>query len=93
MMLKEWVKGDHLTFVRNPNYWDPPRPYLDTLTFKVTPDPEAQVLQLKTGAADILFAVPFKDVAGLQSTAGIKVNTHASGQPDRDHPQQSGGAL
>ncbi len=79
MMLKEWVKGDHLTFVRNPNYWDPPRPYLDTLTFKVTPDPEAQVLQLKTGAADILFAVPFKDVAGLQSTAGIKVNTHASG--------------
>ena len=78
-MLKEWVKGDHLTLVRNPNYWDAPRPYLDTLTFKVTPDPEAQVLQLKTGAADILFAVPFKDVTGLKSTPGVNVETHASG--------------
>lgn len=78
-MLKEWVKGDHITLVRNPHYWDQPRPYLSTLTFKVTPDPEAQVLQLKSGAADILYAVPFKDLADLSKTPGITVEKHGSG--------------
>lgn len=78
-MVKEWVKGDHLTLVRNPNYWDAPRPYLDQITFQVVPDPEAQVLQLKTGAADILFAVPFKDLEDLASTPGITVDKHGSG--------------
>ncbi|HEX5465227.1 MAG TPA: ABC transporter substrate-binding protein [Candidatus Limnocylindrales bacterium] len=78
-MLKDWVKGDHITLVRNPHYWDQPRPYLDTLTFKVTPDPEAQVLQLKSGAADILYAVPFKDLADLSKTPGITVDKHGSG--------------
>jgi ABC-type transport system substrate-binding protein len=78
-MVKEWVKGDHLTVVRNPHYWDSPRPYLDQIEFKVTKDPEAQVLQLKAGAADILFQVPFKDLGGLAKTSGINVDKHGSG--------------
>jgi ABC-type transport system substrate-binding protein len=77
--VKEWVKGDHLTLQRNPNYWDSPRPYLDQITFKVTPDPAAQVLQLKAGAADILFQVPFKDLQGLSQEPGITVGKHGSG--------------
>ncbi len=77
--VKEWVKGDHLTLQRNPNYWDSPRPYLDQITFKVTPDPEAQVLQLKAGATDILFQVPFKDLQTLSQTPGVTVGKHGSG--------------
>lgn len=77
--VKEWVKGDHLTLQRNPTYWDSPRPYLDQITFKVTPDPAAQVLQLKAGAADILFQVPFKDLQALSKEAGITVGKHGSG--------------
>lgn len=34
--IQEWVNGDHMTLVRNPDYWDPEKPYLDELTFKVT---------------------------------------------------------
>jgi peptide/nickel transport system substrate-binding protein len=26
----EWVQGDHLTFDRNPNYWQTGRPYVDS---------------------------------------------------------------
>src|SRR5262249_41737702 len=46
-MLKEWVRGDHITLVRNPNYWMPGKPYLDQIIFKIIPDSSARVLALK----------------------------------------------
>src|SRR5262249_30625820 len=30
--LTSWIRGSQLVFTRNPNYWDAPRPYLDTVT-------------------------------------------------------------
>jgi ABC-type transport system substrate-binding protein len=78
-MVKEWVKGDHLTLVRNPNYWNPPQPYLDSVRYKVVPDPEVQVIQLKTGAADVLYAVPYKDVNDLKANPDVTVYPHSSG--------------
>jgi peptide/nickel transport system substrate-binding protein len=37
-MLKEWVRNDHATFVKNPNYWDAPRPYVDTVIYRPVTD-------------------------------------------------------
>ena len=34
-VLKELVAGDHWTFAKNANYWDKPKPYLDSLTMKL----------------------------------------------------------
>lgn len=31
-MFTEWVRGDHMTFVRNPHYWQPGKPYLAEVT-------------------------------------------------------------
>jgi len=31
-VLTEWVRGDHMTFVRNPRYWQPDKPYLAQVT-------------------------------------------------------------
>jgi ABC-type transport system substrate-binding protein len=78
-MVKDWVKGDHLTIVRNPNYWNPPEPYLDSVTFKVVPDPTVQIIQLMTGAADVLYSVPYKDVTDLKASGDITVYSHGSG--------------
>src|SRR5262249_8310691 len=38
-ILKEWIRGSSMTFVRNPSYWDKPRPYLDTIVWKAVVDP------------------------------------------------------
>src|SRR4051812_9846699 len=46
-MLQEWVRGDHLTFVRNPNYWRKDQPYLDKIVVKIMPDSSARVLALR----------------------------------------------
>ena len=54
-MFKEWVRGDHITLVRNPNYWRKGMPYLDQVTLKIIPDPASRVLALKTGEVDYCY--------------------------------------
>ena len=52
-LLREWVPGSHLLFVRNPNYWDAPKPYVDRLVLKVVLDPAARAAALEAGEGDI----------------------------------------
>ena len=50
-MVKEWVRGDHLTLVANPNYWgDPPK--TKTIIFKWNSEAAARLTALKSGEAD-----------------------------------------
>jgi peptide/nickel transport system substrate-binding protein len=52
--LSEWVRGDHLTFTRNPNYWRKDRPYLDRLVVKIMPDSATRILALQSGDIDFI---------------------------------------
>src|SRR5215831_5699995 len=47
--LTEWVRGDHLTLVRNPGYWFKDQPYLDRIIIKIIPDAAARLLALQAG--------------------------------------------
>jgi len=55
--LGEWVKADHLTLVRNPNYSGTP-PALDTVTFKFISDPTAATNAMLAGDIDVFSAFP-----------------------------------
>jgi peptide/nickel transport system substrate-binding protein len=50
--ITEFVPNDHVTLVRNPNYWQSGQPYLDGITFKVMTDQQARVAALRSGAID-----------------------------------------
>ncbi len=50
-MFKEWVSGDHITVVANPNYFKG-KPHLDSYILKIIPDSSAAFAQLKTGEID-----------------------------------------
>ena len=50
-MFDEWVKDDHITLVKNPNYWEG-EPNLDKYIYKVVPDQNVVAQQLKTGELD-----------------------------------------
>jgi peptide/nickel transport system substrate-binding protein len=52
--LTEWVRGDHLTLVRNPNYWIKDQPYLDRIIIKIIPDSAARLLALQAGEVDYI---------------------------------------
>ena len=66
-MLQEWDKGSQLVLVKNPYYWQPGKPYLDKLVFTVVADDNARVLQLQSGAVDVIDFVPPNEVASLKS--------------------------
>lgn len=70
--LAEYVPTDHLTYQRNPSYWDPGLPYLDTLTYKIMLDQNARIAALRAG--QIKYA--FLDAQGadqLKGQSGINV--------------------
>jgi peptide/nickel transport system substrate-binding protein len=52
-VFKEWLRGDHQTFTRNPNYWQAGKPYLDELTFKTIADSRQVQNTVATGQADM----------------------------------------
>jgi peptide/nickel transport system substrate-binding protein len=50
-IMTQWVRGDHVTSVRNPNFWDAPRPYLDSITWKVVPNATTGANAIISGTA------------------------------------------
>src|SRR4029079_6948757 len=45
-LLKEWVRGSHVTLARNPDYWEKGFPYLDEVIFKIMPQPASRTQAL-----------------------------------------------
>jgi ABC-type transport system substrate-binding protein len=70
-MLKEFKRDDHLTWVKNPNYWIPGKPYLDGIEVRIIPDPVTAQSLLQAKQADIWANCPASAVATLEN-AGIK---------------------
>jgi len=68
-MFKEWVPGDHVTVVKNPNYWDKANAaHLDQITFKVFKD-ETSILQaLQSGGVDQAEVIAPTDLATAKSS-------------------------
>ena len=69
---KEWVPGDHVSFVVNENYWGK-KPDFDNVTFKAIANDAARVAALRSGAVDLIDAVPPNDVPSLSKIAGLKM--------------------
>lgn len=62
-----WDKGNQIVLKKNPSYWDPGKPYLDQLTFKVLQDSNTRMLQFQGGDLDIATQVPFNQIDALKS--------------------------
>ncbi len=54
-ILKEWVRDQQMTYVRNPTYYDKPRPYIDTMIYKILPNAATRINAMVTGAADSIY--------------------------------------
>jgi peptide/nickel transport system substrate-binding protein len=63
----EWVQGDHITYAKNKNYWRTGQPYLDQVVVSVLKDPQSMVLQLETGALDLIDSPPITDAVRMTS--------------------------
>ncbi|MFP5355861.1 MAG: ABC transporter substrate-binding protein, partial [Gemmatimonadota bacterium] len=70
-MVQEVVPGASITLVRNPRYVGS-APHLDRIVFKVVPDLNAQVAQLRAGELDLITIEP-ANLASVQGAPGIEV--------------------
>ncbi len=56
-LLEEWDHGDHLTFVRNPTYFEEGKPYIDKVFFLIVPEASVRMTMMEEEAGDIDFWV------------------------------------
>jgi len=52
-ILDEWVTNDHLTFVRNPNYFEEGKPAIDKVIVRIVPEPAVEKQLMLAGDADV----------------------------------------
>jgi len=52
-ILEEWVADDHLTFVRNPNYYEPGKPAIDRVIVQIVPEESVSQAMMLRGDADL----------------------------------------
>lgn len=72
-VLKEWVRGSHILWEANPNYWNESLPLIKTLVAKFILDASARVIAFQTGDVDVGYRtpVPFRDIDTLKSSKTI----------------------
>jgi peptide/nickel transport system substrate-binding protein len=71
---QEWVPNDHLTVVKNENYWQTDKdgtklPYLDQITFRPQNDTAQRVNGLKGGDLDLIHLTDGQQITGLRNDA------------------------
>jgi ABC-type transport system substrate-binding protein len=71
-MVKEWVRGDHLTLVPNPNYWGD-KPKTTTIIFKWNSEAAARLTSLKSGEVDGLDNPDPNDFKAIQADSSLKL--------------------
>jgi peptide/nickel transport system substrate-binding protein len=74
-MVKEFSKGSHITFAKNPHYWESGKPYLDSVRFNFVSDSNTRILALRAGDAHVMDVVPFSQVSSLRSDEKIALQT------------------
>lgn len=72
-ILEEWVAGDHLTFVRNDNYYVKGKPEIDRIIVRVVPDREVRKTMLVKGDADLDMWSTEPMIADLEGEPNVKV--------------------
>jgi peptide/nickel transport system substrate-binding protein len=74
-VFKEWVRGSHVIWDRNPNYWDRSLPNIDRLVAKFISDPAARTVAYEVGDVDLGYRtpVPYRDVERLAKNPKISI--------------------
>ena len=76
---KEWAQADHLAVERNPDYWQPGKPYLDGVVLRVLTSPATAGATLEGDALDWLSGVPAQDAKRLSTDSAYEVLLSGNG--------------
>ncbi len=74
-VVKDFVRGSHITFVPNKYYWEKGKPYLNSVRFNFATDSNSRILALRGNSAQIMDGVPFSQISSLQSDPKVRVQS------------------
>ncbi|MGH2705119.1 MAG: ABC transporter family substrate-binding protein [Actinomycetota bacterium] len=74
--VKEWVRGDHTTLVRNDKFWGE-KPRLDTIIFRAIPDVATHTDALRNDEVQLIYPDPLVDVVQqIQAIPGVTMDVN-----------------
>jgi len=79
-VLKEWMSGDHLTFEKNPAYFEADKPAIDGVIIKIVPDATVRETMIRQGDADILMWATEQVAYNLKDDTNVKVSISPTGR-------------
>ncbi len=77
-VVSEFKHGQHVIVERNPNYWrkddgGQALPYIDRIVFKIIPDSNTLMTQLKSGEVGFVYRVPYSQAKQLESVGSLEL--------------------
>jgi peptide/nickel transport system substrate-binding protein len=76
--LDDWVAGDHMTFARNPAFYQKGKPEIDKITVKIVPDAEVRKTMLLQGDADVIMWATEQIADELKNETKVNVSISPS---------------
>lgn len=75
--LAGWERGNYMRLVRNEDYWDQPRPYLDGILYRFLPDSASRAAALEAGDVHVVAEskVPGSDLVRLREDPRLEYET------------------
>jgi len=73
-ILQEWIAGDHLTFTRNPKYYQPGKPAIETIIVRIVPEASVRKTMLVQGDADVLMWATEQVADELKNETAVKLS-------------------
>jgi peptide/nickel transport system substrate-binding protein len=77
-VLKSWTPGVGWELEPNPNYWNASAVRNVGIIIKQVDDAQTRLALLKSGAVDVAYDIPYKDLADLVKDPNVQVVTRAS---------------
>jgi peptide/nickel transport system substrate-binding protein len=73
-VLKDWIEGDHMTFVKNANFYQAGKPEIDRVTVQIVPDDSVRKTMMQQGDADIDMWINVNTINDLKDSQTVKVS-------------------
>lgn len=71
-VLEEYAQGDHVSLVRNEDYWGE-KPSIERINFRVVPEAGSRIAALQTGEATAIYPMPTDQVATVRAAGDINM--------------------
>jgi peptide/nickel transport system substrate-binding protein len=79
---KEFVPGDHLTVVKNPDYFERGVPVLDEVVLRIIPESAALTTALEAGSIDLILFAPLEALEKMKANPALVVDSVPSSSWD-----------